>query len=160
MTTNDNRMTTNYNQMTTNFTIRNYIDSDYSEMIRLWETLGLGGAQRGDDEKIIRRTIEMGGQLLLMIDSAKNIIVGTSWLTVDGRRTYLHHFGIHTDYQGNGLANSLLDASLKLAKSFGMQIKLEVHKENAKALALYANAGFAYLGDYNVYIIRDISTIG
>jgi ribosomal protein S18 acetylase RimI-like enzyme len=129
-------------------------------MILLWESLGLGGAQRGDNEKIIRQTIDLGGQLLLMVDSSKNCIVGTSWLTVDGRRTYLHHFGIHADYQGNGLANNLLDASLKLAKSFGMQIKLEVHKDNAKALGLYTKAGFSYLGDYNVYIIRDISIIG
>jgi len=142
-----------------NFLIRNYTDTDYPEMILLWESLGLGGAQRGDNEKIIRRTIEMGGQLLLMIDFVKNVIVGTSWLTVDGRRTYLHHFGIHTDYQGNGLAKHLLDASLQLAKTFGMQIKLEVHKDNAKALGLYTKAGFAYLGDYNVYIIRDISCI-
>ncbi|MFZ4546012.1 MAG: GNAT family N-acetyltransferase [Bacteroidales bacterium] len=142
-----------------NFTIRNYTDIDYNEMISLWEILGLGGVQRGDNENTIRRTIEMGGQLLLLVDCNKNVIIGTSWLTVDGRRTYLHHFGIHSDYQGNGLANYLLDASLKLAKSYGLQIKLEVHKENAKALGLYTKAGFAYLGDYNVYIIRDISSI-
>jgi ribosomal protein S18 acetylase RimI-like enzyme len=128
-------------------------------MILLWENLGLGGAQRGDNEKIIRQTIDLGGQLLVMVDSNNNTIIGTSWLTVDGRRTYIHHFGIHADYQGNGLANNLLDASLKMAKSFGMQIKLEVHKDNAKALNLYSKAGFAYLGDYNVYIIRDISCI-
>lgn len=142
-----------------NFLIRNYTDTDYTGMILLWENLGLGGAQRGDNEKIIRQTIDLGGQLLVMVDSNNNTIIGTSWLTVDGRRTYIHHFGIHADYQGNGLANNLLDASLKMAKSFGMQIKLEVHKDNAKALNLYSKAGFAYLGDYNVYIIRDISCI-
>jgi len=141
------------------FFIRKYTDSDYPEMIRLWESLGLGGAQRGDDEKIINRTIELGGQLLLMIAQGSNAIIGTSWLTVDGRRTYLHHFGIHPDYQGNGLANILLDESLKLAKSFDMQIKLEVHKDNIKALGLYQKAGFNYLGDYLVFIIRDISKI-
>jgi ribosomal protein S18 acetylase RimI-like enzyme len=145
--------------MTTNYAIRNYTEIDYAEMILLWESLGLGGAKRGDNETIIKQTIEMGGQLLLMIDNTRGKIVGTSWLTVDGRRTYLHHFGIHTDYQGKGLANTLLDASLKLAKSFGMQIKLEVHKENSKAIGLYTKAGFTYLGDYDVYIIRNISSI-
>jgi ribosomal protein S18 acetylase RimI-like enzyme len=141
------------------FLIREYADKDYPEMIKLWESLGLGGAHRGDDEQVIRRTIKMGGQLLLMCENESGSIVGTSWLTVDGRRTYLHHFGIHTDYQGNGLANELLGSSLKLAKSYGMQIKLEVHKDNMKALGLYRKTGFTYLGDYQVYIIRDISTI-
>lgn len=142
-----------------NFFIREYADTDYPEMLLLWESLGLGGVHRGDDEKIIRRTIIMGGQLLLMIEKESGALVGTSWLTVDGRRTYLHHFGIKSDYQGNGLSKILLDTSLKLAKTFGMQIKLEVHKDNVKALGLYQKAGFTYLGDYQVYIIRDISVI-
>ncbi len=145
--------------MFSKFSIREYVGSDYAEMIRLWESLGLGGAHRGDDALIIKRTIEVGGKLLLLIEMASNAIVGTSWLTVDGRRTYLHHFGIKSELQGMGLSNMLLDASLKLAKTFGMQIKLEVHKDNVKALGLYEKAGFTYLGDYHVYIIRDISVI-
>ena len=141
------------------FFIRNYSDSDFPEMTRLWENLGLGGVHRGDDKHVISRTIQMGGQLLLMIENDSNTIIGTSWLTVDGRRTYLHHFGIHTDFQGKRLAIALLEESLKLAKTYGMQIKLEVHKDNEKALGLYAKAGFSYLGDYLVFIIRDISNI-
>lgn len=145
--------------MDPSFFIREYTEGDYPEMIRLWESLGLGGAHRGDDKNIIRRTIQMGGQLLLLVNPASGAIIGTSWLTVDGRRTYLHHFGIHADYQGNGLSKILLDASMKLAKSYGMQVKLEVHTNNAKALGLYKKAGFSYLGDYQVYIIRDISCL-
>lgn len=141
------------------FSIREFVESDYPEMILLWENLGLGGAHRGDDLQIIFRTVKMGGQLLVMVETASDSIVGTSWLTVDGRRTYLHHFGIKVDYQGKGLAKILLEASLKLAKTFGMQIKLEVHMDNLKALGLYTKAGFTYLGDYRTYIIRDISSI-
>jgi ribosomal protein S18 acetylase RimI-like enzyme len=141
------------------FFIREYTSDDYQEMIRLWENLGLGGAHRGDDSTIIQRTIEMGGKLLLMFEKHTNIMIGTSWLTVDGRRAYLHHFGIHTDFQGKKLADPLLEASLKYAKSTGLQIKLEVHKNNEKALGLYQKSGFTYLGDYHVYIIRDISAI-
>lgn len=145
--------------MNTGFEVREYLPEDYPEIISLWENLGLGGAHRGDNEFIITQTIKMGGRMLVLIDKSSNSLVGTSWLTVDGRRTYLHHFGIHAEYQGKGLANLLLEASLKLAKTFGMQIKLEVHKNNAKALNLYTKAGFTFLGDYLVYIIRDISTI-
>lgn len=141
------------------FIIRDYTVNDYIEMIALWENLGLGGAHRGDDELTISRTLGLGGRLLLLVSSKSQQIIGTSWLTVDGRRTYLHHFGIHADYQGKGLSKKLLEASLKTAVTFGMQIKLEVHKQNAKALGLYRNAGFKYLGDYDVYIIRDISVI-
>lgn len=145
--------------MQSGYLIRNYTDSDYPEIVRLWESLGLGGLHRGDGKQVINKTIHLGGQLLLMIESDTNAIIGTSWLTVDGRRTYLHHFGIHADYQGKHFADILLKESLKLAKTYGLQIKLEVHKDNAKALGLYAKAGFTYLGDYLVLIIRDISHI-
>jgi len=145
--------------MSSSYFIRDYTEKDYPEMVLLWESLGLGGAHRGDDAKIISRTLEMGGSLLLMIDSDSDRIIGTSWLTVDGRRTYLHHFGIHADYQGKGLSKMMLDASLKQAKLLGLQIKLEVHRDNAIALGLYKKIGFTYLGDYLVYMIRDISTI-
>ena len=145
--------------MLPDFFIRGFIDSDYPEMIRLWESLGLGGTHRGDDLLVINRTIKMGGQLLLMVEKESASIVGSSWLTVDGRRTYLHHFCIKEGLQGKGLAKMLLTESLKLAKIFGMQVKLEVHKDNFKALDLYTKARFSYLGDYQTFIIRDISSI-
>ena len=145
--------------MESGFLVREYTDADYSEIVMLWESLGLGGSHRGDDQQIILRTIQLGGQLLVLTETGSHRVVGTCWLTTDGRRTYLHHFGIHAEFQGMKLANLLLDASLKLAKTFGMQIKLEVHKNNLKALGLYSKFGFSCLGDYLVFIIRDISTI-
>ena len=86
--------------MLPDFFIRGFIDSDYPEMIRLWESLGLGGTHRGDDLLVINRTIKMGEQLLLMVEKESASIVGSSWLTVDGRRSYLHHFGIKKRFAG------------------------------------------------------------
>jgi ribosomal protein S18 acetylase RimI-like enzyme len=146
-------------EMKTEFSIRDYTDADFPDVAALWTLLGLGNAARGDDAAVIRRTLSLGGRLLLLHDPESGKLVGTSWLTVDGRRTYLHHFGIHTDVQGRGLARALLDESLRVAVSLGMQIKLEVHQQHARAIELYTRAGFTDLGDYRVYIIRDISGI-
>lgn len=145
--------------MSESFVIRDFKNSDFPCITELWEPLGLGSAQRGDSVEIVEKSIQMGGRLLLLCSVQKNSIVGTSWLTVDGRRTYIHHFGIHKEYQGKGLSNLLLKKTLEVAKSIGLQIKLEVHKDNEIALNLYKKVGFTYLGDYDVYIIRDISTL-
>lgn len=141
------------------FTIRHYQHDDYDAIIALWKSLGLGSEQRGDNRDVIERTICAGGKLLVMVDLVTQKIMGTSWLTVDGRRTYLHHFGIAENQQGQGLAKMLLSESLKEAGKIGLQLKLEVHRDNMKALGLYEKAGFSYLGDYLVYIIRDISKL-
>jgi len=39
------------------------------------------------------------------------------------------------------------------------QVTLEVHKSNEPAVNLYKMFGFKYLGDYDIYIIRDVSKL-
>jgi ribosomal protein S18 acetylase RimI-like enzyme len=141
-------------------TIRLYHKGDFNAIMNLWIATGLGRPERGDDEATVERSIEMGGRLLVMCDdsTAQNII-GTSWITFDGRRLHLHHFGIDPAFQGQGLAKELLRESLRFVKEKGYQVKLEVHRSNTPAVELYRKAGFEFLGDYDVYIIRDIQSI-
>ena len=140
--------------------VRPYTHGDYHGIIELWTATGLSSPERGDDEETIERSIEMGGILLVMYDpGSAGEISGTSWMTFDGRRLHLHHFGITPRYQGRGLSRVLLRESLKFVKEKGYQVKLEVHRTNEAAVRLYTKAGFNYLGDYDVYIIRDIQSI-
>ncbi len=135
-------------------TITEYSSEDFEGLIMLWEDIHLGGSRRGDTDKIILNTIKNGGQLFV-VKNRIGKVVGSSWITTDKRRNYLHHFGIREELRGSGLAQKLLEISLDFSKKNGLQIKLEVHKDNLKAIRLYQNYGFKYLGDYLVFIIRD-----
>jgi ribosomal protein S18 acetylase RimI-like enzyme len=139
--------------------IREYHKGDFNGIMNLWMATGLSRPERGDDEATVERSIEMGGRMLVMCteDPAQKII-GTSWMTFDGRRLHLHHFGIDPAFQGQGLAKGLLRESLRFVKEKGYQVKLEVHRSNNVAVELYRKAGFEFLGDYDVYIIRDIQS--
>jgi|WetSurMetagenome_2_1015567.scaffolds.fasta_scaffold00001_507 [ribosomal protein S18]-alanine N-acetyltransferase len=141
------------------FTIRNYQSGDYPGIMHLWKLTDLGKPERGDDERTIEGSISLGGCLLVMVENETGLICGTSWMTFDGRRIHLHHFGILPEYQGKSLSRPLLKASLDFVRKKGYQVKLEVHKNNYKAINIYKNAGFKYLGDYDVYIIRDLNSI-
>jgi ribosomal protein S18 acetylase RimI-like enzyme len=136
-------------------TIRNYVANDYGAVANLWEATGMGGKFRGDDNQVIQNTVKLGGRLIILELTDNAEIIGTSWLTLDGRRVYMHHFGIKPEYQGFCFSKILLKESMNFAKSTGLQIKLEVHRNNLKALKLYQKGGFLHLGDYDVYIIRD-----
>jgi len=128
--------------------------------MNLWIATGLSRPERGDDEATVERSIEMGGRMLVMCpESPAEEIIGTSWMTFDGRRLHLHHFGIDPSFQRRGLARELLRESLRFVKEKGYQVKLEVHRSNAVAVELYRKAGFEFLGDYDVYIIRDVQSI-
>jgi ribosomal protein S18 acetylase RimI-like enzyme len=136
------------------FSVRNFVDNDYNSVIELWLKTDLGNPVRGDNLQTIKETIKTGGRLLILELVSEKKIIGTSWLTNDGRRIYLHHFGIDPEYQGKGYSKPLLEKSIEFAKQTGKQIKLEVHQTNIKATNLYKKYGFKYLGDYDVYIIR------
>lgn len=139
-----------------NYKVRDYLPENYNDLMNLWLLTDMGGAERGDNDEIIAKSIEIGGRMLLMFSDNSNELIGSSWMTFDGRRVHMHHFAIHPYYQGLGLARELLKASLKHVREKGYQVKLEVNKDNIKAINLYTKAGFKYLGDYDVYIIREV----
>ncbi len=141
-------------------TVRHYSAGDFTGIMELWTATGLSRPERGDDEETVERSIALGGAMLVMCDAnTGGRIIGTSWMTFDGRRIHMHHFGITPAYQGRGLSGMLLRESLRFVKEKGYQVKLEVHRTNKKAVQLYKKAGFEYLGDYDIYIIRDIQSI-
>jgi len=139
--------------------VRSYVSSDFPRIMEIWEETGISSPGRGDTAEMIDKTLAHGGHFLILEDRSTSRILGTSWITHDGRRLYLHHFAITKSHQNQGLAKNLLQPSLAIAKALGLQIKLEVHTTNAAAIHLYKKAGFQRLGDYDVYIIRNLDQI-
>jgi ribosomal protein S18 acetylase RimI-like enzyme len=139
--------------------IRDYRKGDFDQIAGLWEITEIGGHQRGDTEKTIEESLHLGGRMLVMESNKTNRICGTSWMTFDGRRIHLHHLGILPAYQGKGLAKLLLKDSLRHIREKGYQVKLEVQTNNYKAINLYRKAGFEHLGNYQVYIIRNVANL-
>lgn len=132
--------------------IRDYNPNDFDNIQIFWEVLNMGGKERADDNEVIMRTIKFGAKFFILEQNEK--IIGTAWLTNDTRRTYLHHFGIHPDFQKQGLANTLMDKCMEYIKETGLQVKIEVHKENIAALKLYRNYNFIDFPEYELMMLR------
>ena len=98
------------------YIIRDYTNDDYIGLNELWEETGLGGSQRGDNDKIIEQSILLGGKLILIENIETKEIIGSSWMTFDGRRLHLHHIGVKPAFQNQGLGKLLTKESLKFAK--------------------------------------------
>lgn len=139
--------------------IRDYTQNDYDELMKLWQETELGGKLRSDDENTINQSIQLGGKLLILENTTTCEVIGSSWMTFDGRRIHLHHVGVLPKYQNKGYGKMLSKESIKFAKEKGFQIKLEVNRTNKKAIEIYKKLGFSYLGDYDVYIIRNFDSI-
>jgi len=134
---------------------RNFSEKDFQEIQKLWELTDMGGSERRDDAETILRCNQHGGHFIILDLPAENKIIGTSWMTWDGRRIFLHHFCIHPEYHRKGLGELLGAESLKFIKKKRAQVKLEVHKENLAAKKLYKKLGFFAFEDYDIYMIRN-----
>lgn len=135
---------------------RDYETTDYEAVTDLWGKTGLGAALRGDDRATIERSIRLGGKLLVAV-LPDGKLIGSSWMTYDGRRIHLHHIAVLPEWQRRGIGQKLTELSIGFAKKTETQIKLEVHQSNQGAVRLYRKLGFRYLGDFDIYIIRDFS---
>jgi len=133
--------------------IRDFVPGDYGQLMEVWESTGLGDACRGDNLDRILHSLDIGGKMLVAC-TPEGRVIGTSWMTYDGRRLHLHHMGVLPAYQRKGIGQLLSEESLCFAEKKNTQIKLEVHRTNKNAIALYRKLGFDYLGDYDVYIVR------
>ena len=139
--------------------IRDYCKEDYQQITELWAETGLLTPERNDNQQAVEDCLKIGGKLLVMIDTVRGILIGSSWMTFDGRRLHLHHFGIIPAYQRRGLGTKLAKTSLAYIYSQGSQVKLEVHKQNHIAKHLYEKLGFFAYTDYDIYMIRDVEDI-
>jgi ribosomal protein S18 acetylase RimI-like enzyme len=138
---------------------RDYHPEDFSEVFRLWEELEMAPAERGDNQDTILKTLKNGGKLIVLAEPETGKIIGSSWMTFDGRRIFLHHFGIKKGYRRKGWGEKLALESLKFITEKGCQVKLEVHQDNLPAIKLYEKMGFESFPDYGLYMIRKVHEI-
>ncbi len=134
------------------FILREFAEEDFSSLSELWTETGIGNPARGDSLESVRRTLARGGRLLVL--ASEDRIVGSAWISDDGRRLYLHHMAVRPTLQGRGLGRRLMEAAVAVARERGMQMKLEVSEANAVAIALYRKYGFETLEGYRTMIRR------
>jgi [ribosomal protein S18]-alanine N-acetyltransferase len=135
-------------------TLRDFRDEDFTALGELWTATGVGNPARGDTLENIKRTLAAGGRLTLLVKDGR--IAGSVWVTDDARRLYVHHMAVAPDLQGRGLSKPLLESAVRTAKERNLQMKLEVHRDNVRAIALYKKYGFDFIGDYEVMLKRGI----
>ena len=134
--------------------IREFRQVDFPEVEKLWKATGVYRPDRGDTAHTIQRCNKQGGKFLVLEDETARRIIGTSWLTWDGRRVHLQYFAVLPSEQGRGYGRLLADASMAYARDLKVPVKLEVHRNNIQAIRLYQDMGFKILDGYEVYMVH------
>ena len=138
--------------------IRDYRPEDFPLVEALWKETGIYTAERGDTAEMIIRCNQAGGRFLVLEEDSSRAVAGTSWITWDQRRLYMHHFAIKPTLQGKGLGRALALKSLEFARQKNAPMKLEVHQANQAAINLYKSLGFKVFEGYDIFMIMDPGT--
>jgi ribosomal protein S18 acetylase RimI-like enzyme len=133
--------------------IRNYQPGDFPQIEALWKKTGIFKLERGDTAEMIEQCNEQGGKFLIMEEKSSKRVVGTSWLTWDGRRVLMHHLAVLPSMQKRGYGRKLAEESLAFSREKKSPLKLEVNRHNLPAVQLYSHLGFKVFENYEVYII-------
>lgn len=133
--------------------IRDYRPGDFPQIETLWKETGVYRSERGDSPEVILQCNARGGKFLILEDETNNTIIGTSWLTWDGRRLMMQYFAVLPSQQRLGYGRKLAIESMSFARNMGASIKLEVHHDNIPAIELYRSLGFKILEAYEVYLV-------
>ena len=133
--------------------IRDSRPGDFPQIETLWEETGVYRSERGDSPEVILQCNAQGGKFLILEDEINRRIVGTSWLTWDGRRLMMQYFTVLPSQQGLGYGRKLALESLAFSRNKKAPLKLEVHRDNIPAIQLYKNLGFKILEGYEVYLV-------
>ena len=88
--------------------VRDYRPGDYPSIEALWRETGVYRPERGDGPETIQSCNVLGGKFLILEDEFENTIVGTSWLTWDGRRVILQYFAVLPSHQGLGYGHRII----------------------------------------------------
>jgi GNAT superfamily N-acetyltransferase len=124
----------------------------FSSLMVLWQECGLATPGRADTLHDVQQSSGRGGRLWVALSRDK--LVGSIWVTDDGRRQYLHHLAVAEGWRQRGLGRRLMQLALSYSDDVERQVKIEVERNTPWLRQFYNEFGFVDLGNYEVIIRR------
>jgi len=137
-----------------NIVIRDYRSEDYLAIIDLWLKTGYGKTSRYENQKVIEKSIKMGGRLIVAT-TPESLMAGSLWLTFDGYSGHLHHLSVLPKFIEMEIVSSLVGEAIRFSKGKGYQLKIEADLNNKNLIHQFSELGFTSIGQYFIFVLRD-----
>jgi len=126
-------------------------EADIPFMLELWKDTPGVGLGAGDDEASLRAFIQRNPSTCLLL-KAQDKIVGTVLGGFDGRRGYIYHLVVHSDFRRQGYGKKLLqEAVLRLKAMKAGKIHLFVLRSNPDVRSFYEKQGWIKRNDIEIF---------
>ncbi len=84
---------------------------------------------------------------ILCVDETEIIGFTAYYLNQEGHFVYIPQIWVSDEHQRKGIGSCMLDELIKVAPKFVTSIRLEVRKNNHKAVSFYERIGFCIIDD-------------
>jgi len=122
----------------------------YDEIFALWQQSEGIGLSSADSRECIQTYLERNPDMSF-IALADGRIVGAVLAGHDGRRGYIHHLAVHSDYRQHGIGRQLAERSLKALKKAGIQkCHIFIFHSNTEGISFWKSVGWTQRSDINV----------
>lgn len=123
--------------------VRALLAADYEAVVTLWRASEGIGLTKADEFASICRYLERNPGMSLVAE-ADGKIIGAVLCGHDGRRGYLHHLAIASEFRGQGIGQRLVRSCLeKLVNASIDKCHIFVYPDNARGLEFWRKIGFA-----------------
>ena len=133
--------------------------SDYEQVYQLWMSCsGMGLNNLDDSKEGIERFLNRNPETCFVAETEQKII-GVIIVGNDGRRGYIYHTAVDTDYRNQGIATKLVNEAMKTLRSLGInKAALVVFTKNSDGNVFWEKIGFTSREDL-VYRNKAITEI-
>lgn len=131
--------------------IREMDIADYDDVIKLWgQTEGMS-IRDADSKESINNYLIRNPNLSFVAVSA-NEIVGAVLVGTDGRRGYLQHLAVCSNFRGKNLGRELVSQAINALANVGVpKTHLFVYNENVNAQQFYEKLGWFPRDEVRMY---------
>jgi ribosomal protein S18 acetylase RimI-like enzyme len=117
---------------------------DYDDVLALWQSVegvGLHLADADSREGIAAYLLRNPEMSLVAREDTR--VVGAVLCGHDGRRGYLHHLAVHTDYRGQGIGCEMMQTCLASLSEAGLvKCTIMVYTDNTDGQAFWEKHGW------------------
>ena len=132
---------------------------DYEKVYQLWLSCSGMGLNNLDDSKDgIAKYLDRNPDTCFVAEKSDEI-VGVIIAGHDGRRGFIYHTAVNSDYRNQGIATKLVDVTMDALKANGInKVALVVFDRNKDGNAFWEKVGFTFREDL-VYRNKTISEL-
>lgn len=124
--------------------IREFIISDYNEIIKLWKEANLPYRPKGRDSKESIEKELQKGCCIFLVAVAENKIIGSVLGTNDGRKGWINRLAVKAEYRKTGIAHQLVEELEKNFSDLGIGIiACLIEDDNLDSLKVFSKFGYS-----------------